>query len=478
MTLLGTPDFRDHGVRLPRELLLGAATASYQIEGAAGDDGRGPSIWDTFSHQPGRTVGGDTGDVAIDHYHRLDADLDLLAGLNLEAYRFSISWSRVIPAGRGPVSAAGLDFYGRLVDGLLARGIKPVATLYHWDLPQALDDEGGWLNRETAFAFADYARTMGEALGDRVAIWTTLNEPWCSAFLGYGSGEHAPGRTSAVEPFVAAHHLNLAHGLAVAALRDVVPAGVPISVALNPHVLRGDAEAVRRMDAMGNRIFTGPMLLGAYPEDLLDDTRALTDWAFVLPGDTALIAQPIDALGVNYYATNLVRDAGAADGPLGDRALGDRVPGAMVASAWPGTDDIERVEQPGGTTAMGWNIDPTGLVDLLTGLSTAFPDLPLMVTENGAAYVDAVTEGPDGRRVHDHDRIDYLRRHLTAVARSLDAGVDLRAYFLWSAFDNFEWSWGYGKRFGLVHVDYSTQERTPKDSALWYRDVIGTRTLD
>ncbi|WEO77421.1 GH1 family beta-glucosidase [Cryobacterium sp. SO2] len=469
----GTLDYRDSGLLFPESFVFGSATAAYQIEGAVDEDGRGVSIWDTFSHTPGAVQNGDTGDVADDHYHRLDADLDLIADLGLDAYRFSIAWPRIQPTGRGPVNAAGLAFYERLVDGLLARGVTPVVTLYHWDLPQALEDDGGWTNRATAYAFADYARLMGAALGDRVPIWTTLNEPWCSAFLGHGSGEHAPGRRDNAAALTAAHHLNLAHGLGVSALREVVPAGTEISVTHNLHVIRGDADSVRRIEGVGNRIFTGPMLHGAYPADLLHDTRAITDWSFVLPGDAELIHQPIDVLGINYYNTTLVGPAtGAAD--AADSAAG----AASRASAFPGTDDIPRLEQPGPFTEMDWNIEPSGLLQLLEAMRDEFPGLPLMVTENGAAFEDVATVDADGAtRVHDEERVDYLRRHFTAAHRAIQNGVDLRAYFVWSLMDNFEWAYGFSKRFGIVRVDYATQERTLKDSALWYRQLITTRRL-
>ncbi|HEY0260859.1 MAG TPA: GH1 family beta-glucosidase [Lacisediminihabitans sp.] len=461
----GTPDFRDSGLRFPDTFIFGAATAAYQIEGAVHEAGRGPSIWDTFSHSPGNVLGGDTGDVADDHFHRLEEDLDLIASLGLDAYRFSIAWPRIQPSGRGPANEAGLEFYGRLVDGLVARGIKPIATLYHWDLPQALEDEGGWRNRRTAYAFADYARIVGRALGDRVHTWTTLNEPWCSAYLGYGSGEHAPGRQSALEAFTAVHHLNLAHGLGVLALREVVPASARMSITLNLHVVRGEAEAARRLDAMGNRAFTWPLLKGVYPADLLADTRTVTDWSFVCPGDLEIVNQPLDVLGVNYYSTSLVRESAASEAqPAGDGA-----------SAWPGTGDIEWLEQAGPRTEMGWNVDPSGLVELLESLRDEFPGLALMVTENGAAYTDVVSD--NGSSVHDYDRIDFLRRHFTAAHRALESGVNLIGFFVWSLMDNFEWAYGYSKRFGIVRVDYETLERTPKDSALWYKDLIAGRRI-
>jgi beta-glucosidase len=469
----GTPDYRDSGLQFPDDFVFGSATAAYQIEGAVAEDGRGVSIWDTFSRTPGAVLNGDTGDVADDHYHRLDADLDLIAALGLDAYRFSIAWPRIQPTGRGPANPAGLAFYQRLVDGLIRRGVTPVATLYHWDLPQALEDEGGWRNRETAVAFAEYARIMAEALGTRVPIWTTLNEPWCSAFLGHGSGEHAPGRRDNAEALTAAHHLNLAHGLGAAALRNVLGDAVQISVTHNLHVIRGDAESVRRVEAVGNRIFTGPMLHGAYPADLLEDTRAITDWSFVLPGDLELIQQRIDILGINYYNTTLVGPpTGSAD--AADSAAGT----ASRASAFPGTDDIPRLDQPGPFTEMDWNIEPSGLLQLLEATRDEFPGLALMVTENGAAFDDAVTVDEHGvASVHDADRVDYLRRHFTAAHRAIQAGVDLRGYFVWSLLDNFEWAYGYSKRFGIVRVDYETQERTLKDSAHWYGKLIAGRRI-
>ncbi|MBP2457566.1 beta-glucosidase [Clavibacter michiganensis] len=470
-------DDRGEGLAFPPGFLFGSATAAYQIEGAVDEGGRGPSIWDTFSRTPGKVLGGDTGDVADDHYHRLESDLDLMQALGLEAYRFSIAWPRIQPTGRGPANAEGLAFYGRLVDGLVARGITPIATLYHWDLPQALEDDGGWTNRETAYAFADYARIMGEALGDRIGTWTTLNEPWCAAYLGYAAGVHAPGRADAEASFRAVHHLNLAHGLAVAALREVVPADARFSITLNLHVIRGEgdtgAEAVRRVDGVGNRVFLDPLMTGEYPADVIADTAPITDWSFVLPGDGELICQPLHLLGVNYYNTSRVRmrDGSSASG-------GTAIHGDVAATPFPGTDDVEFLEQPGPYTAMGWNIEPQGLEDLLVSLHEEFPDLPLMVTENGAAFDDEVTVGEDGvRAVRDPARIDYLSRHFAAAHRAIERGVDLRGYQVWSLLDNFEWAFGYSKRFGIVHVDYDTQERTPKDSALWYARLIADRAI-
>lgn len=469
----GNADYRDSGLEFAPDFLLGSATASYQIEGAFDEDGRGPSIWDTFSKTPGKTTNGDTGDVADDHYHRFEEDLDLMKKLGLEAYRFSIAWPRIQPTGSGPVNKAGLDFYSKLVDGLLERGIRPIATLYHWDLPQALEDQGGWTNRDTAYRFAEYAAIVGEALGDRVATWTTLNEPWCSAYLGYGSGAHAPGVTSKLASLQAVHHLNLAHGLALQELRRVVTkADVTYSVTLNFHVLRdgghGGDEAIRRIDALANRAFTWPILKGEYPSDLLEDTAAITEWDFVREGDLDTIQQPIDFLGVNYYSTATVR---MWDG-VSERQNND---GHKPSSgtAWPGSENVEFVKQEGPYTSMGWNIAPEGLETLLVSLHDEFPGTPLVITENGAAFEDRVEDGA----VHDKERTDYLRRHFTAAHRAIERGVDLRGYMVWSLLDNFEWGYGYTKRFGIVHVNYETQERIVKDSGLWYSSLIESRRI-
>jgi beta-glucosidase len=465
-----SPDYRDSGLEFPPGFVIGSATASYQIEGAVAADGRGPSIWDTFSHTPGKTWNGDTGDVADDHYHRWESDLDLMADLGLEAYRFSIAWSRIQPDGRGAANPAGLAFYSRLVDGLLARGIRPIATLYHWDLPQALEDAGGWPERDTALRFAEYAALTAGALGDRVDTWTTLNEPWCSAYLGYGSGAHAPGRTSGRDALAAVHHLNLAHGLAVAEIRRAATNDPAASVTLNFHVPRGDdatsPEAIRRVDALANRAFTSPMLRGRYDDDLIADTAEVTDWGFVHDGDLALIHQPIDVLGVNYYATVTVRMWDGVSPRVRNDGHKD-----MGGSPWPGGDGIEFLPQDGPLTDMGWNIAPDGLEQLLLHLHREFPGQPLMITENGAAFPDRVVDTPEGPRVPDAERVDYLARHFSAAHRALQQGVDLRGYLVWSLLDNFEWGYGYSKRFGIVRVDYDTQERIPKDSARWLARV-------
>ncbi|NBM20315.1 beta-glucosidase [Streptomyces sp. GC420] len=458
----------------PPDFLWGTATAAYQIEGAAALDGRTPSIWDTFSRTPGKVRNGDTGDIATDHYHRWREDVEIMSDLGVGAYRFSVSWPRVQPTGRGPAVQKGLDFYRRLTDELLNKGIKPVVTLYHWDLPQELEDAGGWPERATADRFAEYASIVAGALGDRVETWTTLNEPWCSAFLGYGSGVHAPGRTDQVAALRAAHHLNLGHGQAVQALRAALPARARMSITLNIHHVRPltdkpeDIDAARRIDGVANRVFTGPLLRGAYPADLLRDTAHLTDWSFVRDGDTAAIHQPLDLLGVNYYTPTLVSES---TGEATHRSDGH---GVSEHSPWPGGDNVAFHLPPGDTTAMGWAIDPTGMYDLLMRLKNDHPNLPLVITENGAAFDDYVN--PQGE-VHDPDRIAYLRGHLAAVRRAMEDGADVRGYFLWSLLDNFEWGYGYSKRFGAVYVDYPTGKRIPKSSARWYARLARTGTF-
>jgi beta-glucosidase len=463
------------GRRFPAGFLWGSATAAYQIEGAASEDGRTPSIWDTFSHTPGKVFQGHTGDVAADHYHRFRDDVRLMSDLGLNAYRFSVSWPRVQPTGRGPAVQKGLDFYRRLVDELLAFDIQPAVTLYHWDLPQELEDVGGWPARDTAERFGEYARIVAEALGDRVQLWTTLNEPWCSAFLGYASGVHAPGRTEPAASLRAAHHLNLAHGRAAEALRATLPSRTQLSITLNLHQVRpfsqspADLDAVRRIDAVGNRIFTGPLLEGAYPRDLLKDTERLTDWSFVKDGDLAAIKRhPLDVLGLNYYTPTVVSAATDSDGPRSDGH------GNSDHSPWPAAEGVAFHQPPGEHTAMGWSVDPSGLYDLLMRLTSDFPKLPLVITENGAAYDDAPSA--DGT-VHDPERIAYLHGHLGAVLRAIESGADVRGYFLWSLMDNFEWAYGYDKRFGAVYIDYATLARIPKSSARWYSRIARTGEL-
>ncbi|MDQ1740721.1 MAG: beta-glucosidase [Pseudonocardiales bacterium] len=462
----------------PPGFVWGSATAAYQIEGAAHADGRLPSIWDVFCQVPGKVRDGDTGEVACDHYHRMAEDLDLMAELGLPSYRFSVSWPRVIPGGSGPVNTAGLDFYRRLVDGLLERDITPLVTLYHWDLPQALQVEGGWTNRDTVDRFVEFAIVMAETLGDRVPGFTTLNEPFCSAFLGYASGVHAPGETDRHAALTAAHHLNLAHGRAVSALRPVTTAQLSITLNLAQLYPASDSEAdlaaAEHVDRIANRIFLDPILRGSYPQELLTETKHLSDWAFVADGDLAEIAAPIDSLGVNFYnPTTIAAATEELRGQLAGRRQNDP-DGTGGPSSWPGTDLAFAVPTPGPQTGMGWPIVPEALTELLLRVHRDYPSLPMVVTENGAAFDDVLT--PDGQ-VPDADRIDYVHRHLAAVHAAIEAGADIRGYYLWSFLDNFEWAWGYSKRFGMVYVDYASQARIPKDSARWYADVIRQNSI-
>jgi beta-glucosidase len=433
--------------RFPPGFLWGAAVSAYQIEGAVAEDGRGESIWDRFSATPGKVVNADSGAVACDSYHRYRDDVRLMQELGLGAYRFSISWPRIVPEGRGRVNRAGLDYYERLVDELLAAGIEPFVTLYHWDLPQALEDQGGWPVRATAEAFAEYVEVVTERLGDRVSNWITQCEPWVVGWLGYGTGEHAPGRKSDADALAAAHHVLLSHGLAADVIRrEAGGARVGITIDLVAfHPLTDSPEdraAVVRSDGSRNRWILDPVLRGAYPEDMLDH------FGPVLPeiedGDLETIAAPLDFLGVNYYTRSVVR----ADSDGGS----------------PVTVDGDGVER----TDMGWEVYPDGLHELLVRLHDEYDPPPLYVTENGAAYADHRLNGS----VHDPRRISYVERHLDAIARAIEDGVPVHGYFLWSLLDNFEWSFGYSRRFGIVYVDYETLERVPKASYGWYRDVI------
>ena len=431
----------------PQDFLWGAATSSYQIEGAVDVDGRGQSIWDVFSHAPGRVKGGDTGDVACDHYHRWIEDIELIARGGFGAYRFSVAWPRIVPHGAGAIEPRGLDFYERLVDGLLARNIAPWLCLYHWDLPQALQDKGGWLNRDTAQRFADYAGVVVKRLGDRVAHWATFNEPNIHALFGHGVGEHAPGLKGLPSMLAAMHHQNLAHGLAVAALRSERD-GLRIGTILSLQPARPasdsdqDRRATERFDAMWNGAGLDPLLRGAYPAAVAADFAPL-----VAEGDLAAIHRPLDFLGVNYYAPMYVADA----------------PDSLFG-AWFGA-------VPAGTllTDMGWPIDAAGLTDELTSLSRQYGDLDLHVTENGACFDDTV--GADGV-VHDDKRIDFLREHVAAAQRAVAAGVRLRGYFVWSLLDNFEWAEGYRRRFGVIRVDFATLRRTPKASFAYLAGIM------
>ncbi|WP_022868636.1 GH1 family beta-glucosidase [Schaalia vaccimaxillae] len=463
----------------PQDFLWGTATAAYQIEGAANEAGRGVSIWDVFSHTPGRTLGGDTGDVACDHYHRWREDIDELERLGIGAYRFSVSWPRILPEGRGEINEDGLVFYEGIIDELISRGIEPILTLYHWDLPQALEDEGGWASRSTALAFVDYARVLARRFGSKVSVWTTLNEPWCSAYLGYASGVHAPGRQEPAAALAAVHHLNLAHGLAARAIRDEVGDAAKISVTLNLHVVRGDDPqsaqdllAVEQIESLANGAFLGPILEGEYPRMLLDITAPHCDWSFVLDGDLEITRTRLDVLGVNYYSPVLVRACEPGMGASGADGHGN-----SAATPWIGADGVEFVAQPGPYTEMGWPVDATGLTELLVSLSRKYVDLPLMVTENGAAYPDPDRVDPNEQRVHDPQRVRYLHDHIKAVRMAIEAGADVRGYFAWSLMDNFEWAYGYSKRFGILHVDYDTFERTWKDSAHWYSKLAKTGAI-
>ena len=459
---MGSPDVASVPA-FPPGFVFGAATAAYQIEGAVDVDGRGPSIWDTFSHTPGRTFRGETGDVAVEHYSRYREDVALMAALGLPAYRFSIAWPRVQPDGSGRVEGRGLDFYRRLVDELLAAGVDPWLTLYHWDLPQPLQDRGGWADRDTAARFADYAGVVVDSLGDRVRHWSTLNEPLCSALEGYQAGRHAPGLRDPVRAARAAHHLLLAHGLGARVLRARGVDDLGITLNLSPVQGLGttpaDVETARRVDGQHNRLFLDPLLRGAYPDDVEADLAAAGAPLPVQDGDLELISAPLDWLGVNYYVRNVVR---AADGPTGK------------PSAWIGPP-VEEVEPDGPLTTMGWGVQPEGLTELLLRLRDEYAGLPLVVTENGSAWPDEPT--PDDR-VHDAERTDYLLRHLAAAAAAIEQGADLRGYFVWSFLDNFEWARGYTPRFGLVHVDYATQRRTIKDSGLAYAEVVRRHRQD
>jgi beta-glucosidase len=450
--------------RFPAGFVWGAATSASQIEGAA-EGGRGPSIWDTFARTPGRVAGGDTGEVAADHYHRYRQDAALMADLGLDAYRFSVAWPRVQPDGRGPVNQAGLDFYRRLADRLLEVGVEPWITLYHWDLPQPLQDAGGWAGRQVADRFADYAAAVFGALSDRVANWTTLNEPWCAAFLGHAAGIHAPGLQDPATALRAAHHLLLAHGRATTAMRalDRRPR-LGINLNLDPVTPatagRGDAEAARRIDGLYNRLFLDPLFRGRYPGDVLEDLGGLDR---VADAALAAIAAPLDLLGVNYYRRWVVA------------ARPERPRFGGPPSPWVGAGDVEFVASDRPRTDLGWEIDPSGLDELLLRLARDYPSPPLYVTENGAAFDDV----PDGRGlVADRARIRFLDGHLRAAHRAIQGGADLRGYFVWSLLDNFEWHEGYAKRFGIVYVDFATQRRLPKQSALWYRETIARGGLD
>lgn len=444
----------------PSDFLWGTATASYQVEGAAAEGGRSPSIWDTFSHTPGKVRNGDNGDIAVDHYHRFREDVGLMAKLGLTAYRFSISWSRLIPGGTGDVNPEGVEFYRNLCQELLDAGIKPAVTLYHWDLPQVLQDKGGWLAPESVEWFTEYATSAKAALGDLVHSWSTFNEPWCTAMLGYSNGDHAPGIQDEGSAFVAAHHLMLAHHSAIAAMRTVnVHDDDQLGIVLNlipawpiddsPEV----AWATDGVDAVQNRLFAEAVLKGTYPRRVLTIHKNLGVADRIDTEALASAAQPIDFLGVNYYNINHIGfDQDAAS-----------------MGAWPGVPGATVERPPGDLTEMNWGVEPEGLTWTLKRVQEWSPGLPVLVMENGAAYPDSVSD--DGA-VHDPLRTEYIQRHIAALKNALDAGVNLKGYFVWSLLDNFEWSRGYGMRFGIIRVDYDTFERTIKDSGYWYQGFI------
>ena len=451
--------------------LWGTATSAYQIEGGARDDGRGASIWDVFSRQPGRTIRGDTGDIACDHYHRLESDLDLMRELGLPAYRFSIAWPRVQPNGQGHANEMGLDFYRRLVDGLLEREIEPMVTLYHWDLPQALQDRGGWESRDTAARFAEYAEIVADALGDRVRRWITLNEPWVAAWLGYGVGLHAPGITSLRAAATAHHHLLLAHGTAMQALRTRLAADREIGIALNMMQIYAASEhpddlaAASIADSQLNRSFADPVFRGSYPDDIGPFSAIWSEpQGPVRSGDLKVISAAVDFLGINSYHPRTVGAPARVSGEFRGDLLGRSDP-AMAFGM-----EITEVERPGvAKTAIGWPIVPTALTDLLLRVHHDYKGVPVYITENGAACDDYVS--PEGV-VADAERIAYLDAHIRAVGAAIAAGADVRGYFVWSLLDNFEWSFGYSKRFGIVYVDFPSSARVPKASARWYGDLI------
>ena len=456
----------DGQLRFPDGFLWGAATAAYQIEGAADADGKGQSIWDTFSHTAGKTYHGDTGDVACDSYHRYPEDIALLARLGAGAYRLSLSWPRIQPDGRGAVNAKGIDYYNRVIDGLLEAGIKPAVTLYHWDLPQALQDAGGWANRDIAGWFADFAEIAGEAFGDRVPMWITLNEPWVVANVGYRDGRHAPGIRDAAQAVAANHHLLLAHGRAVGALRATSASGamgITLNLTVERPVTPEAAGHAAVLEARQNGVYLEPLFGGRYPE-LLDGDAAYSPVTagLVRDGDFGVIGAPLDFLGVNFYSPHYV----GLLSPDGQARRGETVTG-------PGTVSLQPAGLP--VTAMNWLVEPTSIRELLTRVvKPVTGDLPVYITENGSAWHDYLTA--DGQ-VHDLERTAYLRGHLAALHGAIGDGVPLAGYFAWSLIDNFEWAEGYAKRFGLAFVDFETQRRTLKDSGEFYASVIAANAL-
>lgn len=437
----------------PKDFVWGTATASYQIEGAWNKDGKGESIWDRFSHTPGKVLNGDTGDVACDHYHRWRDDIQLMKDLGIKAYRFSIAWPRILPSGSGKVNEAGLEFYSQLVDGLLEVGIEPYATLYHWDLPQALQDKGGWADRMVVDAFVEYADITTRALGDRVKNWITLNEPWVSAFVGYRDGHHAPGHKDLNEAVAASHHLLLSHGRSVPVIRkNVKDANVGITLNLTPQMPASqslaDRKAANYIDGYINRFFLDPLTGRGYPEDMVKAFE--NSMSFVQNGDMEEIAVPVDFLGINYYTRNLVRANEKDNQP-------------------------QTVFREGAMTEMEWEVYPRGLYNLLGRVHFDYGFPAIYITENGAAFPD---DKPVNGELHDPDRVSYIKEHLKVVNKAINIGVPVKGYFVWSLLDNFEWSFGYSKRFGIVHVDLETQKRTAKSSAKWYSRAIAAQSAE
>jgi beta-glucosidase len=445
--------------KFPPTFVFGASTSAYQIEGAASEDGRTPSIWDTFARTPGKVTHGDTGEIACDHYHRLDSDLDLVAGLGLHCYRFSIAWPRVMPDGGSQVNKRGLDFYRRLLDGLDARGVTPMATLFHWDLPQPLQDAGGWTNRDTVARFADYAAAVLEALGDAVPFWIPVNEPFCAGMIGHLQGRHAPGLVDLASALAASHHLMLAHGEAVRLVRELAPAaqvgGSTLLSDITPaSASEADRAAACRLDGHENRWFLDPMFRSSYPADLLDWYSRQVPIDFIRDGDLDLIAAPMDFSGINFYETKTV--AYDPDEPYHQAAV---LPAAQLTGA---------------LTANGIDARPAGFRRVLRRLRDDYPAIPLYITENGAPFYDYAD--PEGR-VNDPERVAYLAAHLAQVSEAIADGVDVRGYFVWSLMDNFEWADGYSRRFGLYYVDFATQRRIPKTSATWYKQFIAENVI-
>lgn len=441
----------------PKGFLWGAATSAYQIEGAVCEDGRGPSVWDRFAAMPGATYQGQTGEITTDHYHRMEEDVALMAEMHLSAYRFSISWPRVLPHGTGDVNERGLDFYSRLVDALLARGIQPLVTLYHWDLPIALQEQGGWLSRDTASAFADYAEVVTSRLGDRVKWWITHNEPWCTSYLGYALGIHAPGLRDVQQAALVGHHVLLSHGLAVQRMRSLLPSDAQLGIAIDFYPVYPvddqleTLQGVQQADTFRNRWFLDPVMKGSYPPDLFTDMGVQPPP--IEPGDMQTIATPIDFLGVNYYTRMLVEGVGGngiSINGVGSYRTIDQVPGSAY-------------------TETGWEIFPAGLTNILTRIHREYAPRAMIVTESGAAFAD---QWDGNGHINDQQRIDYLRMHIQTLARAIHQGVPIKGYCVWSLLDNFEWAEGYRKRFGLIYVDYPTQRRIVKDSGLWYADFI------